>query len=137
MLVEELRHEPFEWGKHDCLTFINAAHKAMTGKALCDDWQGGYSDSLSALERYKAVRASLSCFDGHNENSTIIDAMDSRLKRIDLTVPPRGSLAAREQPAMVFGYAMGVSMGKSIAFLGMGGLMFLPPLAADVFWLVK
>lgn len=138
-LIERRRHAPFAWGSNDCLIFANDAYQAVTGSPLCADWLGGYNSAAAAVRLYRDAQAACRTFEGQTPKSTIVDALDSRLKRYKGAFPPRGFLVARVGPAGsgMLGHALGVSLGAKMAFLGLTGLVFLPPDPTDIFWAVE
>jgi len=129
-LIDDLRHKNFLWGSNDCLTFANQAHKAMTARPLADDWVGDYSCALAARRHYDNLLQKQG-FD------TIVDAIDKRLERINVALPPRGSLVARHQPENpVIGFVLGVCVGEKIAFISNQGVLFLHSQPDDIFWAI-
>ena len=73
--IDECRDRPFEWGKHDCLTFANNCIKAQMVDGALDDLVGEYDCPTSALYRLRKRSKEL----GYNASATIIDALDDRL----------------------------------------------------------
>lgn len=127
--IDSLRDKPFSWGKNDCLTFANGSHIAMTGNALASDWVGGYSSAFGAKKRYLTLLKK-------QGSKSIIEAIDKRLQRLNTTLPPRGSIAARKADNPVTGVSLGVCVGEKIAYVGDDGLVFMPPQNDDVYWAV-
>ena len=126
--IEAVRHKPFQWGRHDCLSFANDCSKIVAGKPFADDWLGQYDDAISALRWYKRLLKKYGFSD-------IIEATDARLKRSDLRFPPIGSLAGKTDKAhTVTEVAFGVCIGTRVAFLSDEGLIFLPISQNDIFW---
>jgi hypothetical protein len=130
--IESVRHKPFVWGSHDCLTFTNNACRILTGKGYADDWVGSYSDARSAFRWYKGLLK-----DYGFEN--IVDATDGRLSRIKSIAPPFGSLVARPHitASNVTDVAFGVAVSKKVAFVDEQSLVFLTATQDDIFWSLK
>ena len=126
--VESVRSRPFSWGTHDCLMFANNAVRSYRGKGFADDWLGIYTSEISALDHY--TRQLHECgFSG------IVDAVDSRLDRLNLRIPPRASVAARPHSGFL-GYAFGVVVSDRVAFVGKTGLSMTRAEPHDLFWSV-
>jgi len=49
--LKSVKDKPFEWGKHDCLTFTNNAYRQMYGIGWADDWLGKYMKDAQLLRR--------------------------------------------------------------------------------------
>lgn len=48
--IEAARGQPFEWGRHDCLTWAFDVRAAITGQpSLADLWRGRYRTERGAL----------------------------------------------------------------------------------------
>ncbi len=127
--VESVRDVPFEWGTHDCITFANSAVRCYRGHGFCDDWLGGYSTELGAACHAKRL-LHLNGFPG------IIEAVDTRLKRIQTRYPSRGCVVARRTKG-VLGFAFGVVVSDRIAFVGATGLDMSKKDQIDVYWSVE
>lgn len=116
--LEEVRDKPFVWGKHDCLIFTNNAYKAMYGRGWADDWLDRYMDG-SRVKRRSELRKEY-------KHSTLIPAIDKKMKRIDC-VPPLGALIASDlEIRFAIGYVLGISLGSKACYLGKDGLAFTP-----------
>jgi len=126
--IDSIRDKPFAWGSNDCMTFSNQAVKAMTGRSFADDWLGEYATALSAKRHYlKTLK--------ENDADSIVAAIDKRLERIDVAIPPRGSLVGRQEiTGTVTGLVLGICTGEHIAFISDEGVIFLHPQARDIFW---
>lgn len=113
-----VKDKPFEWGKHDCLTFTNNAYREMYGVGWADDWLGRYMKGAQLL-RAKELKAEF----GFN---SFLPAVDQKLKRID-HVPPLGALVTtKEAQRWIIGVAMGICTGTKAVFLSKQGLLHLP-----------
>jgi hypothetical protein len=128
-LIDSLRDKPFAWGENDCLNFANKAHLAMTGKLLASDWSGNYTTAFGAKRHYLGLLKTQGFTD-------IQTAIDKRLMRIQVKLPPRGSLVGRASDNQVTGLMLGVCVGETIAFISDAGVVFLPAQAGDIFWAV-
>lgn len=51
--LEQIRNEPFVWGKNDCLTFCANYYLAKHGKDYAEQWRGTYT---TELEAYRILR---------------------------------------------------------------------------------
>ena len=127
--IDSIRHEPFRWGPHDCITFANNAAIQMRGAGFADDFLDGYSTKKSALVRYKS-------FLRESGYSDLKCALDDRLNRLNTNYAPRGSIVALPQRG-VLPFAFGVQISKHCAFVGSGGLVLLYPESNFLYWGLK
>ena len=128
VFVNSHRTSDFTWGSLDCLSFANEAVRVMSGQGFCDDWVVDYTTSVQALRRYREKLA----IEGFTD---IIEAVDSRLSRIDTTeCPAVGTIVARQMEGTVLNYSFGVCVGRDIAFMGEDGTVFFRPEATDHMW---
>lgn len=106
-------HQPFEWGKMDCITFANAAVNAQRGQ--------GFVDDLFALRPYKTAWGALrlwAIWQKYTGFQNIIDLIDSRLTRTRSNHPPAGSVTARLlDQTLIFDYAIGVMGSRGPIYL--------------------
>ena len=128
-LIDSLRDRPFAWGENDCLNFANQAHLAMTGKPLASDWVGNYKTAFGAKRHYVKLLKTQGF-------ANIEQALDKRLLRIHVKLPPRGSLVGRAAHNQVTNLALGVCIGEKVAFISDEGVVFLPTQAGDIFWAI-
>lgn len=126
--VESVRARPFTWGKHDCLSFSNGAVAAYRGRGFADDWINGYSAENEATTHAAALMLAIGV-------TNVIEAMDRRLPRNQLVIPPRASVVARASDG-VLGYAFGVVVSDKVAFVGPRGLVMLKMRHNDICWSV-
>jgi len=132
--IDDCRDRPFEWGKHDCLTFANNCIKAQMIDGALDDLLGDYNCAKSALFRFKRRGKEL----GYNTKDAIISALNDRLKRLETQYPPRGSITARRDDIdTTTGWMLGVVMRRQSAFVGPQGLVFMDREPDDLFWSVQ
>lgn len=128
-LIDGLRDKPFAWGDNDCLSFANQAHIAMTGKPLAPDWTGEYKTAYGAKRHYvKLLKA--------QGFASIEQALDRRLARLQVKIPPRGSLVGRPSENQVTNLALGVCVGDKVAFIYDEGVLFLQAQVNDIFWAI-
>ena len=128
-VIEDVRDDPLVWGVHDCFTFINATHYAVTDEQLEAEWLGDYSTGLQARKHYLTKLKET----GHRD---IVAALDFKLSRN--VNRARGSIVARRlESDGVLGYSLGVVVSDRIAFLTLNGLDFLVPQDGDIFWSVE
>jgi len=122
-------HTPFEWGKHDCLSFTNGAHNAMTGFGYCDDLVKRAFTAMEAKREYLAEMKKRKLYSG-------TELIDERLTRV-FRNPERGMIVAMLAQKMATGYALGVCIdGDSAAFVGYEGIEVLPAGAGEFAWRV-
>lgn len=125
--IERVRDQPFQWCKHDCLTFTNAAFKAMHGVGWADDWIGRYTSKMKRKELRKTF--------GY---STLEQGIDARLKRTNPTAPSLGALiTTTHSRRWLIGAAMGICNGRRGVFLCDTGLVFLPIEAIRAAWILN
>lgn len=125
--LKRVRHTPFEWGVHDCLTFTNNAFHAMYGEGWADDWLGRYMVDGKTLRRRELMLEF-----GYSD---VNKAIDDRLKRIDY-VPPLGALITTKQAQRwITGVAFGICNGSKGVFLSKEGVLYLPLDAIEQAWI--
>jgi hypothetical protein len=114
--IRSVRKKPFEWGKHDCLTFSNDAFRAFHGFGYADDWLGRYiKDGKPLLPSQMRVEFGAIDFD---------EAVEVKLEPISY-VPPRGALVATKKiDGWYIGYGLGISMGSKAAFISKWGVVY-------------
>lgn len=127
--LRAVRSEPFRWGKHDCLTFSNAAFKAYHGFGYADDWVGEYMRDgdpiLPSMMRAK--------FGAH----TFDEAVERKLMQVQ-HIPPKGALVAtKKAERWLIGYALGICTGTKAAFLSRAGVVYSPLDDIDKAWMPK
>lgn len=114
-LIEQRKNMPFKWGVHDCCTFAADAVRAMTGHDLAADVRG-YN---SAIEAVKIMA----------EEGGLESMIERRLEEAGckaLVTPrkaQRGDIAAIVTSAQT---AVGVCVGRMVAFTGKDGLVYYP-----------
>ena len=129
--VAKASGDAFTLGKHDCLTFVEGATVAMRGFGFAGDWLNRYMlvSGEPMVARQLAERFG---FD------TMVQAMDSKLKRETLRPPPRGSIVGIEKFAerSMTRLALGMSVGESLVFLRPEGVVKVSPRHAEYAWKV-
>tara|TARA_R110002167_G_scaffold72231_2_gene203356 strand:- start:1872 stop:2300 length:429 start_codon:yes stop_codon:yes gene_type:complete len=129
--IDDVRELRFQWGANDCLTFANTAHEAMTGSRFAPDWSGNYRTAHTAKRWYSELLEKQGF-------STIIEAIDARLERLHVSLPPRGSIVGRTEGfGAVTEVALGVCVGEKVAFISRDGVVFLTVQSDDIFWAVN
>jgi hypothetical protein len=106
--------KPFQWGSMDCCRFANDAVKAQRGYGVVDDlFLRDYSSAWGALRLWTIAQR-------QTRKKNIIDLIDSRLIRSEMTYPRVGSVVARRlaQP-LIFDHAIGI--------MGTRGPIYLTP----------
>lgn len=127
--IRSVRHVPFEWGVHDCLTFSNAAFKAYHGFGYADDWIGQYMSGEDPMLPSVLKRKF--------KHESFDEAVAGRLREVE-GIPPKGALVAtRRAERWLIGYALGISMGTSAAFLSRRGVVYSLFEDVDKAWLPR
>lgn len=125
--LKSVKDRPFEWGKHDCLTFTNDAFKLMYGTGWADDWLGRYMIDGKPMRKQQLIK--------EFRTSNFDSAVDKKLKRIDY-IPPLGALVTtKKAQRWVTGVAMGLSTGSKAVFLSKEGLIYLPFANIEQAWI--
>src|SRR6056297_1961362 len=103
--ILEIKDQPFEWGKHDCLTFTNEAWHRMYGHGWADEWIGNYMQGDKVIGK-RALRDELERVYGKVTLEASIDTRWARVKGI----PPLGALVTTSRARRWHtGVAMGIS----------------------------
>lgn len=117
--IRASRARAFEWGAHDCVTFTASWVAMMRGADPIAAYRGTYATETGARRAMLSVGA-----------RNLVELARHFFGDPD---PTRASLAQRGD--IVFaGDALGISLGGRGAFLGTGGLAFLPARAFDLHW---
>lgn len=119
--LEAVARVPFAWGRHDCLTFTNAARTALHGRPWAADLEGCYLTPRGRVRRPSAIRRAAGA-------ETLRAALDARLRAVP-HVPPRGAVVLTEahvDPRWPGRQALGIAFGREAAFVGPEGLLWLP-----------
>ncbi len=125
--LRQVSHVPFEWGKHDCLTFTNDAFRAMYGIGWADDWIGRYMIDGRVMRRRELI--------SEFGMSDFTKAVDQKLIRVE-HVPPLGALVTTKQvQRWITGVAMGICTGTKGVFLSKTGVLYLPLDAIEQAWI--
>jgi hypothetical protein len=129
--VDQCRNKPFDWAGFECLSFVNGAAKAMTGKGFADDWVGEYKCACTAVRTYKSKLKAAN-------KKSIIEGIDDRLKRSTRALPMRGDIVARKDKNIKgIGVSLGVAVSDLVAFINLDGVVFDKPCEGDIFWSVQ
>ena len=124
--IEEVAAKPFEWGKHDCLIFSNAAFRAYWGKDYAADWLADYMIGNRVMQAREMRK--------HFKFSTVQAALDVRLKRCAPT--KYGALVTTERnQRWVTGVALGISVGSRCLFLSKQGMIALNATDTNGAWI--
>ena len=126
--IDKCRTTPFSWGGHDCLTFVNGAHVALTGRGFVDAYLD-YGSLRDAQRRYKAVLSRFNTQSGLNLMDMLLPRLTGRISR--------GAIVGRKFSKFCTGYALGVCIGPKIAFVTKDGLGFGPIRSSDIVWAVE
>lgn len=120
--LSEIRHRPFEWGRHDCLIFTNEAWRRMYGQPWCYDWLGRHMKG----ERPVTKKQFADMIEEEFGTRDINEAISTRLTPIDYT-PPLGALVTTyRKNRFVLDVALGISLGRKGVFLSDDGVLCLP-----------
>jgi hypothetical protein len=124
--LKSVRHLPFQWGVHDCLTFSNAAFKSIHGYGWADDWLGRYMKDGKPLRRLETIKEF-----GFREFD---DAIDERLERCK-GVPPLGAIVTTKQSEQwLTGVALGICTGTRAVFISRKNMLSFSLDAIDKSW---
>jgi len=114
--IDECHDKGFDWGRWDCLRFVDGAVKAQRGYGFADDWFGSYTTPRGAALNYAKITR-------HGIYNNIIEGLDDRLNR--LREPQIGSVVAVQSDGEVLGYSLGIKVDERCAFVGTDSLVFL------------
>ena len=120
--IHRCRSASFAWGCQDCALFAAGAVLEQTGV----DPAGALRGYQNARSGYRTLRAQ-----GHR---TLVAAVDAALTRHSAPgFAGRGDVVAIQQSSR---WALGVCIGRHLAFPGAHGLVFLPLYTARIAWKV-
>ncbi len=110
-VVREYELSPFEWGKHDCVTFAADVALAISGRDYMSGFRGNYEDEAGAGELLAG--------------DTLIDAINKMLgEQIPVMKAGRGDVVVAEFGGL---QTAGVCIGERAAFQVNGKrLLFIP-----------
>jgi len=118
--VEAARGAPFEWGRHDCATWVCDTVADLTRVAsAAEAWRGRYSTAKGSLKVLRRL--------GWSDLGEMGDAL------FGARVTP---LAAQRGDVAMAGDALGLVVGQSVAVLGEDGLVMVPLQDAVAAWRV-
>ena len=120
--LEEVKRQPFEWGKHDCLTFATEI-LYRTWKLDYREFRGDYRDGQGALLHYARLRRKWS--------ADFIGMADRVLMRDDHNIET-GMLVGKQNAWMQV--RLGVFAYDSFVGPGIKGLMVEPVCTGDWSW---
>lgn len=126
--LTEVSDRPFQWGRHDCLTFADRAVTLQRGRGFVTEWLGHYSSGRAALLRYRRFAA------GSRRYADLIEVADDRLYRKMTLHPDFGDVVARPTEGKGIGLAFGVATPRGVAFVGDFGLEFKALEPFDKVW---
>ena len=117
--LDEVHTKSFMWHTHDCFMFTNEAWDRMYGHGWAEDWTKRYVSDTGLYMKRDQLRREF----GFNE---LEEAVDSKLTRVN-GIPPKGALVTTNKVRhWVIKQAFGISIGNKAAFVGKGGLKFIP-----------
>ncbi len=125
----EKAHTPFDWGRHDCLTFVAGAVAAQGASPIPREWVTSYSTPRGALRRYKRLREA-------SKHKGIVEALDELYEPVLTLHPQDGSIVAREADGPL-GYCFGVAYHNSVLFVGDRGIEAHQLELDDLIWQVR
>jgi len=79
--LSSVRGKPFEWGSHDCCTFISGAIEAMTGIDPMVEFRGEYDSALSSAKALKRIGA-----------GSLTETLDTKFREIPVGRAQRGDI---------------------------------------------
>lgn len=118
-LAEAIAHaeaDQFEWGRHDCCTWVAQVVLALTGRDVGGDWRGTYRSRLGAARQLRRRGGMAALWTRH------------------LGKPLASPLTARRGDVAVYDEAAGIVTGRHAAFLGEQGLVHVPLAACAAAW---
>lgn len=107
---DQVRSDPFDWGRHNCATFCLAAVKAITGRNLKRHFPGRYGTEKGALKALRKLGF-----------ETLGEAAGSVLPQIHPSQAQIGDLIGFES-GDAFGHVMGVAIGERVLMVTERGL---------------
>ena len=123
-LVDQWRHQPFVWGRHDCGQFALAVLRAVSAR----DW------AQISIQSYASARGAQALLRYMN----VPDMQALAEKMLGSSLPSayarRGDLAACSSQ---HGPALGVCLGGHVAHPGLHGLVFQPFTQALCCWRIE
>jgi len=129
--LKSVKDKPFEWGKHDCLTFTNNAYRQMYGIGWADDWLGKYMKDAQLLRRKDLEK------EFGFKVKQLPEKISCKLNPIN-SVPPLGALVTtKKSNTWIIGVAMGICTGTKAVFLSKEGLLHLPLNYIHQAWIKK
>lgn len=113
-ILQEKKHQPFEWGVNDCALFASDIMEALSGVDPARWFRGKYSTARGA---YKALKRSPYCHDRVGFNSVFESVVAELAKQhgmgeIEPDYLHRGDLALVEQDGLRM---MGIHVGDGVA----------------------
>lgn len=109
----------FQWGTHDCMTFVNGWVFAVTGS-------GFYDPELFPYRTERAAAVAYRNYCRHYGYESFEAYFDVAFERV-LHVPGDGAIVARRlSEESATGSRMGIMTGRSVAFVGTENLTLLP-----------
>ena len=127
-------HEPFEWGRHDCVLWPADAVLALTGIDHAAPYRGRYSSPLGAA---RLLRRELGLeFPEHLFDRVLGERLPRALARLgDVVAADLDALGASDGEARALGLAHGICYGEHSLFVGTQGsahgLVTLPTLKME------
>lgn len=123
--MEELRSEPFAWGKNDCCLLAASLIESITGSDPMRNYRGTYSTH----EEGEALLANL----GGIESAADTIAEGEGWPEIEIPMMGRGDLALIRHAA---GESLGICVGGLIVSAAPEGLAFFPRKTVRKAWRV-
>lgn len=122
--------DPFEWGRHDCLTFAAECVRIQTGTTPFREWVSGYDDAPSALRRYSRLRR-------NSIHADIIEGVDAVFERENTLYPDHGMLVARPANYGVLDWTFGVVVNGNPVLMTDEGVVRFTTEIDDLHWRVE
>ena len=120
--LDEVKRKPFEWGRHDCLTFATEI-LLRAWKLDYREFRGDYRDAKGALLHYARLRSRWS--------ADFIGMADRVMIRDDHN-PQKGMIAGKQSPWMQVRF--GVYAFDAFVAPGVDGLAIEPFVSGDWCW---
>ena len=116
--LDSVRGVPFEYGKHDCCTFISGAVEAMTGIDPMIEFRGEYNSALSAAKALKRLGG-----------GSLRETLDYKFREVPISHAQRGDI-------VLFDDSAGIVAGAWAWFVSDNDLERVPPEYWDCAWSV-
>jgi len=112
--IEQARKHEFEWGKHDCISFVNNCYLSLYNKVLVPEAVNRYTTEFGAM------RALVEETGGHYDK-----LIDRYLQKINPKLAQKGDVVMYATNNYKNEYAVGICVGKDFCAVTSVGLKFI------------